>query len=74
MGDSGSAVSVQHGEEDIMQVARHVLGLAKLNYSACQPGDSQTDHSQVFGSSGEMRLANPELAPTEWRHDFKCYN
>jgi hypothetical protein len=35
------SITVQHGEADIVQVAWDVLGLTRLNYNACLPGESQ---------------------------------
>jgi hypothetical protein len=36
------SITVQHGEADIVQVAWDVLGLTRLNYNACLPGESQS--------------------------------
>ena len=67
------SVTIQHGEADLIQVATDILGLTKLNYNACQPGESQPITVKYSDRVGEILLANPELGPTDWRHNFKYY-
>jgi hypothetical protein len=35
------AITVQHGDGDLVQVAKDILGLTKLNYNSCQLGEGQ---------------------------------
>ena len=35
------AITVQHGDGDLVQVAKDILGLTKLNYNSCQLGAGQ---------------------------------
>ncbi|MCG8047524.1 MAG: hypothetical protein N0E48_18165 [Candidatus Thiodiazotropha endolucinida] len=65
------SITVQHGDADLVQVARDILGLTKLNYNACQLGESQPITVKYSDRIGEILLANPELK--EWRHNFKYY-
>jgi hypothetical protein len=67
------SITVQHGEIDILQVARDMLGLTKLNYNACRLGESQPITVKYSARVGEILLANPELPPKDWRHNFKYY-
>jgi hypothetical protein len=67
------SVTIQHGDADLLQVARDILGLTKLNYNACQPGESQPITVKYSDRVGEILLANPELKSTDWRHNFKYY-
>ena len=67
------SVTVQHGDADVTQVARDLLGLTKLNYNACQLGEGQPITVKYSDRVGEILLANPALPPTGWRHNFKYY-
>lgn len=67
------SITVQHGEADLVQVARDILGLTKLNYNACRPGESQPITVKYSDRVGEILLANPDLPPEDWRHNFKYY-
>ena len=67
------AITIQHGEADILQVAKDVLGLTKLNYNACQMGESKPITIKYSDRIGEILLANPELPKSQWRHNFKFY-
>lgn len=67
------AITIQHGEADIVQVARDILGLTKLNYNACQLGESQPITVKYSDRVGEILLANPELPSKDWKHNFKYY-
>jgi hypothetical protein len=66
-------ITLQHGEADLVQVARDILGLTKLNYNACKLGESQPITVKYSDRVGEILLANPELPPEKWRHNFKYY-
>jgi len=67
------SISVQHGDADIVQVAKDILGLTKLNYNACQLGEGQPITVKYSDRVGEILLANPGLPPEKWRHNFKYY-
>lgn len=67
------AITVQHGEADLIQVARDILGLTKLNYNACQLGEGQSITVKYSERVGEILLANPGLAADKWKHNFKYY-
>ncbi|WP_124634097.1 hypothetical protein [Burkholderia cenocepacia] len=67
------AISIQHGSADIVQVAKDILGLTKLNYNACQLGEGQPITVKYSDRVGEILLANPGLPPEKWRHNFKYY-
>lgn len=66
-------ITVQHGEADIVQVARDILGLTKLNYNACQLGESQPITVKYSDKVGEILLANPDMPRDGWRPNFKFY-
>ena len=44
------SITVQHGDADLLQVAKDILGLTKLNYNACQLGENLVDPRQVLRS------------------------
>lgn len=67
------SITVQHGDADLLQVARDILGLTKLNYNACQPGESQPITVKYSDRIGEILLANPEVPRESWLHNFKFY-
>jgi hypothetical protein len=67
------SITIQHGTADLVQVAKDILGLTKLNYNACQPGESQPITVKYSDRIGEILLANPELPREDWRHNFKYY-
>jgi len=67
------SLTIQHGEADMVQVAKDILGLTKLNYNACQLGESQPITVKYSDRIGEILLANPELPRKHWRHNFKFY-
>lgn len=67
------AITIQHGDGDLVQVARDVLGLTKLNYNSCQLGEGQPITVKYSDRVGEILLANPGLAPDKWKHNFKYY-
>lgn len=67
------SVTIQHGDADVLQVARDLLGLTKLNYNACQLGEGQPITVKYSDRVGEILLANPSLPSSSWRHNFKYY-
>lgn len=67
------AISIQHGSANLVQVARDILGLTKLNYNACQLGEGQPITVKYSDRVGEILLANPGLPPSKWKHNFKYY-
>ncbi|WP_186092665.1 hypothetical protein [Burkholderia gladioli] len=67
------AISIQHGDGDLVQVAKDILGLTKLNYNACQLGEGQPITVKYSDRVGEILLANPGLPSEKWRHNFKYY-
>lgn len=67
------SITMQHGEADLVQVAKDILGLTKLNYNSCQLGESQPITVKYSDRIGEILLANPEVPPEGWRHNFKYY-
>lgn len=67
------SITIQHGEADLLQVAKDILGLTKLNYNACLIGESQPITVKYSDKIGEVLLANPELPRSQWRTNFKYY-
>jgi hypothetical protein len=67
------SISIQHGDADLIQVARDILGLTKLNYNACKLGESQPITVKYSDRIGEILLANPEVPRAKWRHNLKFY-
>lgn len=64
-------IDVQHGDADITEVARDILGLTKLNYNACTLGDAQPVTVKFSDAVGEILVSNPTI--TERRPQFKFY-
>jgi hypothetical protein len=64
-------IDIQHGEADIMQVARDVYGLTKLNYNACKVGDSEPVTVGFSNAVGEILISNPNVKAR--RPNFKYY-
>lgn len=67
------SITIQHGDADILQVAKDILGLTKLNYNSCQLGEGRPITVKYSDRVGEILLANPGLPPEKWRHNFKFY-
>jgi len=67
------AITIQHGDGDLVQVAKDILGLTKLNYNSCQLGEGQPITVKYSDRVGEILLANPGLPPDKWKHNFKYY-
>ncbi|MFK4751084.1 hypothetical protein [Oceanobacter antarcticus] len=66
-------IQIQHGDADLVQVAQDVLGLTKLNYNACQLGESEPITVKNSDRIGEILLSNPEFKHDKWKHNFKYY-
>lgn len=64
-------IDIQHGEADITEVAQDILGLTKLNYNACNAGDSQPVTVKFSDAVGEILVSNPTV--TDLQHTFKYY-
>lgn len=67
------AITIQHGQGDLLQVAKDILGLTKLNYNSCQLGEGQPITVKYSDRVGEILLANPGLPAEKWKHNFKYY-
>ena len=67
------SISLQHGEADIVQIARDILGLTKLNYNACNYGEAEPITIKYSQRIGEILLANRGLAPKDRQHTFRYY-
>ncbi len=67
------AITVQHGNADLLQVAKDILGLTKLNYNSCQLGEGRPITVKYSDRVGEILLANPGIPPDKWKHNFKYY-
>lgn len=64
-------IDIQHGEADILDVARDILGLTKLNYNACNAGDNQPVTVKFSDAVGEILVSNPTV--TGRQPTFKFY-
>lgn len=64
-------IDVQHGEADIEQVARDILGLTKLNYNACKLGDGKPVTIAFSNAVGEILMSNPGVEVR--RPQFRYY-
>lgn len=64
-------INIQHGEASIVQVAKDILSLTKLNYNACKLGDSQPVTVGFSDAVGEILVSNPTI--TDRRPNFKFY-
>lgn len=64
-------IDIQHGEADIEQVARDILGLTKLNYNACKLGASQPVTVGFSDAVGEILVGNPDVKRRQ--PQFKFY-
>ncbi len=55
-------IDVQHGDADIEQVAKDILGLTKLNYNTSHLGDSEPVTVLFSNAVGEILISNPITA------------
>ena len=67
------SITLQHGEADLMVIARDILALSKANYNACQLGESEPITVKYSDRVGEILLANSKLPKDKWQHNFKYY-
>lgn len=64
-------IDIQHGQADITRVAEDIFGLTKLNYNACNTGDSEPVTIGYSDAVGEILVSNPEVDSVQ--HPFKYY-
>ena len=64
-------IDIQHGDADIIDVAHDILGLTKLNYNACNAGDTQPVTVKFSDAVGEILVSNPTV--TDRRPTFRFY-
>ncbi len=65
------SIDLQHGDASIVNVARDILGLTKLNYNTCTLGDAQPVTVGFSDAVGEILVSNPTV--TERDHRFRFY-
>lgn len=64
-------IDIQHGDADLIDVVRDILGLTKLNYNACNAGDIQPVTVGFSDAVGEILVSNPTVK--DRRPTFKFY-
>ena len=64
-------IDIQHGDADIVDVARDILGLTKLNYNTCNAGDTQPVTVKFSDAVGEILVSNPTV--TNRQPTFRFY-
>lgn len=64
-------IDIEHGDVDIEQVSRDILGLTKLNYNACKLGDASPVTIGFSDAVGEILISNPNVKYR--RPNFKFY-
>lgn len=64
-------IDIQHGNADIVQVAKDILSLTKLNYNTCKLGESQPVTVHFSDAVGEILVNNPRTRKAQ--HSFKYY-
>ena len=64
-------IDIQHGDANIVDVARDILGLTKLNCNACSVGDAQPVTIKFSDAVGEILVSNPTVP--ERQPTFKFY-
>ena len=67
------SITLQQGDADLKVVAADILALTKVNYNACQLGESEPITVKYSDRVGEILLGNPKLPKERWRHNFKFY-
>ena len=67
------SLTLQHGEADMLTIAKDILSLSKANYNACQLGESEPITVKYSDRVGEILLSNRELPRDKWQHNFKYY-
>lgn len=64
-------IDVQHGDVELLDVAKDILGLTKLNYNSCSAGDTQPVTVRFSDAVGEILVSNPTV--TDRRPTFRFY-
>jgi hypothetical protein len=64
-------IDIQHGDADIRQVCKDILGLTKLNYNACKFGHSEPVTISFSDDVGEILVANRTIKNP--KSQFKYY-
>ncbi len=64
-------IDLQHGEGDMEQIARDILGLTKLNYNTCRLGGAEPVTVVFSNRVGEILISNPTVPCG--RPQFKFY-
>ena len=64
-------IDIQHGDAGIVDVARDILGLTKLNYNTCNAGDTQPVTVGFSDAVGEILVSNPTV--TNQQPTFRFY-
>ena len=54
-------LNIQYGDADIVQVAKDILALTKLNYNACKVGDALPVTVAFSDKVGEILTSNPKI-------------
>jgi hypothetical protein len=60
-----------HGEADLENVARDIIGLTKLNYNSCSLGDAKPVTIEYLDAVGEILVSNPTVS--ERRSQLRFY-
>jgi len=64
-------IDVQYGNVDVLQAARAIFTLTKLNYNACNLGENQPVTTHFSRLVGEILASNPSAG--NHKMDFKYY-
>jgi hypothetical protein len=64
-------IDVQHGDADVLEAAREIFALTKLNYNACNLGENQPVTTHFSALVGEILASN--LSAEGHRPEFKYY-
>ena len=64
-------IDVQYGEVDVLQAAKDIFALTKLNYNACNLGENQPVTTHFSALVGDILASNPSAG--NHRPDFKYY-
>lgn len=64
-------IDVQHGDVDVLQAAKDIFALTKLNYNACNLGENQPVTTHFSMLVGEILASNPSAG--NHRPEFKYY-
>ncbi len=64
------SIDIQHGDADIDQVAKDILGLTKLSYNSCKFSMSEPVTIGFSKSVGEILVSNPTVIKAEPKFKF----